>query len=88
VDLSYLEQLAEAGQTEAIARIIGTFAGEAESRSVRGFVDAALARISEGGLDAPGHHGRHPGEMSLPRAQEVAAALNRVRGLVVDASGG
>jgi hypothetical protein len=25
----------------------------------------------------------HPGEMSLPRAQEVAAAINRVRSLEV-----
>lgn len=88
IDLSYLEQLAEAGQTEAIARIIGAFAGEhagGEDRAVGTLVDAALDQISEGGPDVLGHRGRHPGELSLPRAQEVAAALNRVRGLAVNA---
>lgn len=92
VDLSHLEQLAESGQTEAMARIIGAFAGERaggdEGRAVKEMVDGALARISRDGLDALGHSGEHPGELSLPRTQEVAAALNRVRGLVVDAGDG
>lgn len=88
VDLSYLEQLAEAGQTEAVARIIGEFAGGGESRALREIVDAALARIREEGLDVLGRRGGHPGELSLPRAQEVAAALNRVRGLAVDPGNG
>ena len=81
VDLSYLEQLAEAGQTEAIARAIGGFASEGESRSVAEIVRAALDAITENGLDSLGNFEGHPGELSLPRPQEVAAAINRIRPL-------
>jgi hypothetical protein len=81
VDLSYLEQLAEGGQTEAVARIIGEFVAAGRSRSVGGIVGDALARIEGEGLDALGGHRGHPGELSLPRAQEIAAAVNRVRSL-------
>jgi predicted ABC-class ATPase len=83
VDLSYLEQLAEAGQTEAIARVIGEFAAADESRSVEEVAEEALASVSEHGLDSLGNFKGHPGELSLPRAQEVAAAINRVRSLQV-----
>ena len=83
VDLSYLEQLAEAGQTEAIARAIGGFVAAGESRGVVDVVEGALASVSERGLDALGNFKGHPGELSLPRAQEVAAAMNRIRSLEV-----
>jgi predicted ABC-class ATPase len=81
VDLSYLEQLAEAGQTEAVARLIGKFAAAGKSRSVEEVVEKALADISERGLDSLGNFKGHPGELSLPRAQELAAAVNRIRSL-------
>jgi predicted ABC-class ATPase len=81
VDLSYLEQLAEAGQTEAIARIIGEFAAGNESREVAEVVSGALGSVRENGLDSLGNFRGHPGELSLPRAQEVAAAINRIRSL-------
>jgi predicted ABC-class ATPase len=81
VELSYLEQLAEAGQTEAVARIIGEFVTAGEVREVRELVREELASVSEKGLDSLGSVEGHPGEMSLPRAQEVAAAINRVRSL-------
>jgi predicted ABC-class ATPase len=83
VDLSYLEQLAEAGQTEAMARLIGEFAAAGKNRGVKEVVEEALASISEKGLDSLGNFKGHPGELSLPRAQEVAAAINRVRSLEV-----
>jgi predicted ABC-class ATPase len=83
VDLSYLEQLAEPGQTETIARLVGEFAAAGKSRGVKEIVEAALASITEGGLDALGNFEGHPGELSVPRAQEVAAAINRVRSLEV-----
>ncbi|HEX2742610.1 MAG TPA: ABC-ATPase domain-containing protein [Rubrobacter sp.] len=82
VDLSYLEQLAETGQTEAVARIIGRFAAAGEVREMRELVREALASVSGNGLDSLGNFEGHPGEMSLPRAQEVAAAINRVRPLL------
>jgi predicted ABC-class ATPase len=81
VDLSYIEQLAEAGQTETIARLIGEFATAGESRGVKEVVEEALASISENHLDSLGSFKGHPVELSLPRAHEVAAAINRVRSL-------
>ncbi len=84
VDLSSVEQLAEAGQTEAAARIIGRFAA-GEDRGLGEMVEEALAAVSEGGLEALGQRRGHPGQMSLPRAQEVAAAVNRARSLQADA---
>jgi predicted ABC-class ATPase len=79
VELSYLEQLAEAGQTQAMARIIGEFAAAGESRAVGRVVEGALDDISKHGLDALGGFEGHPGELSLPRVQEIAAAINRIR---------
>jgi predicted ABC-class ATPase len=81
VDLSYVEQLAEAGQTQAIARVIGEFAAAGESRRVKEVVEEALDSIAENGLDFLGNFRGHPGELSLPRAHEVAAAINRIRTL-------
>ena len=81
VDLSYLEQLAEAGQTEALARIIGKWVAAGEVRGMRDLLTEALTSVSENGLDSLGSFRGHPGEMSLPRAQELAAAVNRIRPL-------
>jgi predicted ABC-class ATPase len=81
VDLSYLEQLAEAGQTEAVARVIGEFAAAGESRRVKEVVEEALDSIVANGLDSLGSFRGHPGELSLPRVHEVAAAINRIRSL-------
>ena len=83
VDLSYLEQLAEAGQTEAIARLIGELAAGGKGRGLKEAVEEALAAASERGLDSLGNFKGHPGELALPRAQEVAAAINRIRSLEV-----
>ena len=41
----------------------------------------ALTPVSENGLDSLGSFRGHPGEMSLLRAQELAAAINRIRPL-------
>ena len=81
VDLSYLEQFAEAGQAEAVARIIGEWVAAGEVRAVGELVREALASVSEKGLDSLGSFQGHPGEMSLPRPQEIAAAINRIRPL-------
>jgi predicted ABC-class ATPase len=82
VDLSYVEQLAEAGQTETIARIIGEFVTGGSSCGIEEVANRALAAISKNGLDSLGSFVGHPGELSRPRAQEVAAATNRIRSLV------
>ena len=83
VDLSSVGQLAEAGQTEAAARIVGRFAAGGDGW-VGEAVEGALGDVSREGLEALGQFGWHPGEMSLPRAHEVAAVLNRFRGLGVN----
>ena len=81
VNLSYLEQLAEAGQTEAMARVIGGWAAGGEVGEVGVLAREERASISKLGLDSLSIYQGHPGEMSLPRAQELAAAVNRVRTL-------
>jgi predicted ABC-class ATPase len=81
VDLSYLEQLAEAGQTEAVARIVGEWVVSGEVRDVRDLLTEALTTVAQNGLDSLRGFRGHPGEMSLPRAQELAAAMNRIRSL-------
>lgn len=81
VDLTYLEQLVEPGQTEAIARIVGEFVAGTGSRGVRDVVEKALASIEREGLDSLGSFRGHPGQMSLPRPHEVAGAINRIRSL-------
>ncbi|HKH10732.1 MAG TPA: ABC-ATPase domain-containing protein [Rubrobacter sp.] len=83
VDLSSVDQLAEAGQTEAAARILGRLA-RGGNGGLAAAVEEVLVGISREGLDSLGHSRGHPGEMSLPRAQEVAAAANRFRGLEVN----
>ena len=88
VDLWYLEQLAETGQSEAIARIIGEFASAGESQRVEEVVRGALGSVERDGLDSLGSFRGHPGEMSLPRSQEVAAAINRIRSLEANAETG
>ena len=81
VDLSYLEQLVEAGQTEAIARAVGEFAAGTGNRGVAEIVRGMLDAVDGNGLDVLGGFEGHPGELSLPRPQEVAAAINRIRSL-------
>jgi predicted ABC-class ATPase len=81
VDLSYLEQLAEAGQTEAVARIVGEWVSSGEVRDVGDLLTEALASVAENGLASLGGFRGHPGQMSLPRTQELAAAMNRIRSL-------
>jgi len=83
VDLTYLEQLAEAGQTEAVARIVGEWVAAGKIRDMRDLLTDALASVAQNGLDSLGGFRGHPGEMSLPRAQELAAAINRIRALRV-----
>src|SRR4030095_1423973 len=54
VDLSYLEQLAEAGQTEAVARIVGEWVAAGKVRDVRDLLTEALASVAQNGLDSLG----------------------------------
>lgn len=80
IDLSAVSQLVDAGQTEAIARLLDAIAREADGHTtLREIVRGLLDEVQEHGLDVLGHGRSHPGHLSLPRAQEVHAAYHRVR---------
>lgn len=97
VDLSSVEQLVDISQTRAIAQMIrhalrrGWFDG---GSSLEQIVTRALAEVESQGLGIISPYGEardreppdgpaHPGDYALPRAFELAAALNRLRSLTV-----
>lgn len=87
IDLSYVEQLVDESQTRAIAeifRILGQKQMIDNKTSLSELVDHILQKINEKGIDiiSP-YYGKHPGELALPRKQEICAAINRFRKLRV-----
>ncbi|MCL6636295.1 MAG: ABC-ATPase domain-containing protein, partial [Peptococcaceae bacterium] len=86
IDLQDVEQLVDPAQLRAIAEIIKYAAkhyinGE---RTLREVVLAVLADMDKEGLDVVSpFKGQHPGDYARPRAQEIAAAINRYRRLQV-----
>lgn len=85
IDLSYVEQLIDENQTNAIAQIIlyavqKYMDGKTE---LRGVISKVLTDIQGKGLDALSTFQGHPGELALPRLQEIASAINRLRSLRV-----
>ena len=80
--------LVDAGQTRAIGAALihaverGYFDGTRTLREVLSLLEADLA---SGGLDALSVHEFPTGEYAMPRRQEIAAALNRLRTLRVKA---
>ena len=82
IDLTAVSQLVDPQQTTGIAEALEYMS---EIFDARTSLTEALAEI-EDMLDAQGVDGLtgnrdHPGHVSRPRAQEIAAALNRFRGL-------
>ncbi len=85
VDLSFLEQLVDDSQTRAIGeffRLMGHDDDNGDTLSQR--IGSLLRKIEERGLEllSP-FRGSHPGNLALPRKQEVCAAINRLRRLRV-----
>ncbi len=87
VDLSAVEQLVDASQTRAIGEALyyalrrGYLDGELTLAEI---LKAVYADIGEGGVEVISRMSEeHPGELALPRPQEVAAALNRLRSLAM-----
>lgn len=88
IDLDNVEQLVDPSQSEAIADMLlyalnrGYFDNRSELHRV---LKRIYDDIAAQGLDviSPYRGGRHPGDYALPRPQEVAAAINRLRTLVV-----
>jgi predicted ABC-class ATPase len=84
VELSAVEQLVEAAQARAIAGAIACARGTAidGSSSIRDAARAIMQDLEMRGLDA---FQPHPaGELAAFRAHELAAFLNRIRGLRCD----
>jgi predicted ABC-class ATPase len=81
VDLSFLEQLVETGQTRAIGRIIHLYASKylTESADLKEGLEKALDEIEEKGLDDLMPY--KVGNLAKPRLFEIAGAVNRLRSL-------
>lgn len=83
IDLGALSQLVEQGQTEGIALALERLATLADGRDLNELLDQLYRTLAAEGLDRLALRRGHPGHYSLPRRQEVAAAVNRWRGLRV-----
>ena len=81
IDLSFLEQLIEAGQSRAIGRIIHLYASRhlESSAHLREGLEKALAEVEEKGLDSLMPY--KVGNLVKPRSFEIAGAINRLRSL-------
>ncbi len=83
IDLSLVEQLVDESQTRAIAAALVTGLGRYIDghHSLEEIVEAFERDIFEHGLDRLAS-GRHPrGDLAWPRRFEVAATINRLRGI-------
>jgi len=83
IDLSFLEQLVETGQTRAIGRFIHLYATKylENSPNLNEGLEKALAEIEEKGLD--GLMPYKVGNLAKPRLFEIAGAINRLRSLQI-----
>jgi len=88
IELDDVEQLVDPSQGDAIANMLLYALNQSyfDNRStLRQLLEKIYCDVSAQGLDAISPHrgGRHPGDYALPRPQEVAAAINRLRTLRV-----
>lgn len=86
IGMDYVEQLVDKSQTSAVGEII-RYAVEKYvdgRRTLKEVVNLVYKDIEKYGLDIVSpFYGKHPGNLAMPRPQEVAAGLNRYRGLRV-----
>ncbi len=85
VDLFFVEQLVDESQTRAIAEIFRFLANDKKnSEPLKLRIDWILEKIQDQGLEfLSSFQGKHPGDMALPRKQDILAAINRFRKLKV-----
>ncbi|AYX91001.1 ABC-ATPase domain-containing protein [Staphylococcus cohnii] len=83
INISGLEQLVDASQTNCIATMIDYYQSNLlnEQDTTSQAADKIFDLISDKGLDIISPHQGHPGNLALPRKQEFCGALNRYRGL-------
>lgn len=83
VDLRYVEQLADSEQLTCLAQIL-KYAEEQlldGRRTVQEVVEALTEGLEKKGFAAVSESGAVPGNLALPRKQEIFAAFNRYRAL-------
>ena len=75
-----MEQIVESAQVRAIGHLIHRYATRhAGAPTLAAGLEALFAEVQESGLDTLLPH--RQGTLALPRPLEVAAALNRMRGV-------
>ena len=85
IDISGLEQLVDDSQTNCLAMMLDYMQRHKvnNEQTIVEIIDAVYQLIDEQGLEAMSHHHGHPGNLALPRKQELIGTLNRYRGLRV-----
>lgn len=85
LDLSAVSQIVETSQTRAIAVALETIGGMSvlNRDGVSACMRKIVAEINAKGLDAVNSRGERQGNYARPRAIEIQAALNRLRGIEV-----
>lgn len=82
IDLAALSQLIDGQQTGAIAEALEYLAEIFDgTTSITEALTEIDAMLDAQGIDGITGHRAHPGHLARPRTQEIAAALNRFRGL-------
>lgn len=81
VDLRGVEQIADSEQTECLAQMLLLLSGQMDGKtSLQGLIGALYQKLEKEGLSAA-VKGRLPGNLALPRAQEMYAAADRCRAI-------
>ncbi|MCF8010795.1 MAG: ABC-ATPase domain-containing protein [Clostridiales bacterium] len=86
IDLGQVEQLVDSSQTNAISEIIKYAVKNYvdNESSLSSIIDKIYDDIEQKELDIiSSFYGQHPGDLALPRKQEIMAAINRFRNLKV-----
>lgn len=85
IDISALEQLVDDSQANCIAMMIDFYQKELLNKEMTlvQAVEGIYDYIDRFGLDAISPYDGHPGNLALPRKQELCAAINRYRGLKI-----
>ena len=84
VDMRYVEQLVDSEQLTALAYLIKYMKGQMfdGQRTLRQAVEEMYRRVEAKGFAAFCEGGQVPGNLAMPRPQELFAALNRCRTLI------
>jgi predicted ABC-class ATPase len=87
IDLTYVEQLVDESQTRAIAEMMKYTARnimKGREMALSDLIMQLYEHVKQSGLDAISpYYGAHPGDLAFPRELELAAAMNRLRTLVI-----